>query len=290
MHEVVAALPGGTPQTIVVEQRGVSKPVLIGAGVGLVALVGLGIAAFSGSDRGKAGVDAAQRARTAVAATLPKVECSWLDLAELRNGAPLTARMAGVAGSPPQAQGQIVQALTAAGVPNPAVSFEDVAFIKPEGCSALDAFGQIRRVGGGGISVPSREFERKTGLADSNYPVASRAVVTIKPQQGQDFSLLGIEPSGLVTQIIPNRQEFESLPQVKQVAQGEYQLTLDMDHVGWTGLILLAGDGPFDPELVQTKPEARNADWRTRFLATASERDWKSEMLWFRSVDKNLND
>jgi serine/threonine-protein kinase len=145
-------------------------------------------------------------------------------------------------------------------------------------------------VGGGGISVPSREFERKTGLADSNYPVASRAVVTIKPQQGQDFSLLGIEPSGLVTQIIPNRQEFESLPQVKQVAQGEYQLTLDMDHVGWTGLILLAGDGPFDPELVQTKPEARNADWRTRFLATASERDWKSEMLWFRSVDKNLND
>lgn len=291
MHEVVAALPGGTPaQTIVVEKGGASKPMLIGAGIGLLALIGLGIAVFSGDQGKSGGVDVAQRARTAIATTLPEIECNWLQVGELGGNNPLSVRMTGVAGSPTEARGQIVQALTAAGVPNPNVNFDDVAFIQPEGCSALSAFGQIRRPGGGGISVPEAEFERRSGLPDSNYEKASRALVTVTPQQGQNFSLLGIEPTGKITQIVADRPTFESLPVVEQVRPGEYQLTLDMDHIGWTGLILLAGDGPFDETLLTAEPAERTPEWRNRFLATASERDWKAEMLWFRLVDRNPND
>jgi eukaryotic-like serine/threonine-protein kinase len=289
MHEVVAALPGGTPQTIVVEQKGVSKPVLIGGAIGLVAIIGLGIAAFTGSDAPK--IDPVERARTTLAATLPKVECSWLSVGGIEGGQQVAISMRGVAGSPDQARGQIYQALTAAGVPNPTLNFDDVAFIRPEGCSALSALGQIRRPGGGGISVPQPEFERVSNLENSNFDKASRALVTVKPQGAQNFTLLGIEPAdGKVTQIIPDRQTFESLPVVEQVQPGEYQLTLDMDHIGWTGLILITGDGPFDEALLATDDAKRTLAWRSNFLATASERDWKSEMIWFRSVDKNPND
>ena len=290
MHEVVAALPGGTPtQTVVIEQKGVSKPVMIGGVVGLIAIVGLGIAAFTGNQGPK--IDPVQRARTAIAATLPKVECSWLKTGSIQGGQQVNVAMRGVAGSPDQARGQIVQALTAAGVPNPTVNFDDVAFIRPEGCSALSAFGQIRRPGGEAISVPKPEFERVSGLPDSNYEKAARALVTIKPQQGQNFSLLGIEPEGgKVTQIIADRETFESLPVVNEVRPGEYELKLDMDHIGWTGLILVSGDAPFDETLLATEDAQRTPEWRSNFLATASERDWKSEMIWFRSVDKNPND
>lgn len=294
MHEVVAALPGGGggSQTVIVEQRGMSKPVLVGAAIGLVALVGLGIAAFGGGGQGGTGpaIDMTQQARSAIATTLPKVECSWLNIAELSGGDQVSVRMAGVAGSPTEARGQIVQALTAAGVPNPNVNFDDVAFIQPEGCSALSAYGQIRRPGGGAISVPASEFEKKRNLPNSAYPLASRAEVTLKPQQGQNFALLGIEPRGLITPIFGSRDDFEAYELTKQVAPGNYSFTLDMDHTGWSGLILLAGDGPFEPELMAAPPAERGDEWRNRFLATASERDWKSEMIWFRSVDRNPND
>jgi serine/threonine-protein kinase len=232
-----------------------------------------------------------QRARTTIAATLPKVECSWLDVAEVRGGQQVAIRMTGVAGAPDQARGQIAQALTAAGVPNTNINFDNVAFIRQEGCSALSAFGQIRRPGGGGISVPQPEFERRSGLENSTYDKAARALVTVKAQQGQNFTLLGIEPEGgKVTQIVADRATFEDADVVQQVRPGEYQLQLDMDHIGWTGLILLSGDGPFQEGLLVSDDGKRTTEWRNNFLATASERDWKAEMLWFRLVDKNAND
>jgi eukaryotic-like serine/threonine-protein kinase len=300
MDEVVAALGGGTPAPQIVEvQRGVSKPVLIGAAVGGIALIGL-VAAVIGGDGGNR-VDMTQRARTAIATTLPQVRCSWLDIADLKGGEQLAVRMTGVAGAPTEVQGQIGQALTAAGVPSPAVNFDEVAFIQNEGCSALDAYGRIRKPGGGSISVPQREFEKQRNLPGSPDPVASLAVVTLAPPQGQNFTLLGIEPSGEITQIFPGRGEIDglaeqsrNLPEAERVVElapsGEYRFRLFMDHTGWSGLILVSGDGPFDQALLAPAVAERGDEWRNRFLAAASEREWKSEMIWFKSVDKNPND
>ena len=71
--------------------------------------------------------------------------------------------------------------------------------------------------------------------------------------------------------------------------QGEYTVPFNMDHVGWSGLILLTGDAPFEPAIVEPAVDARGQDWQGNFVATASERDWKAEMLWIRSVDKVPN-
>jgi serine/threonine-protein kinase len=76
---------------------------------------------------------------------------------------------------------------------------------------------------------------------------------------------------------------------IKQTGPGAYQLSIDMDHIGWSGLVLLTGDAPFDKAATQPALTARGPDWQSSFVATASERDWKSEMLWFRSVDQKPN-
>jgi serine/threonine-protein kinase len=268
--------------------------------VGGIALIGLVVAVVGGEGGGNR-VDMTQKARTAIATTLPQVGCSWLDVASLKGGEPLSVRMTGVAGSPTEAQGRITQALTTAGVPNPSVNLDEVAFIQNQGCSALDAYGRIRKPGQPGIAVPQREFEKQRNLPGSEKPLASLATVSLKPPANQDFTLLGIEPSGKIDVILPSRAEMESFVEasqslpaeqrvVEQAAPGEYRFRLFMDHSGWSGLILISGEGPFDQQLVAPPVAERNEEWRNRFLSAASEREWKSEMIWFKSVDKNPND
>jgi serine/threonine-protein kinase len=273
------------------EARGVSKPALFGAIAAGVAILGAG-AFFATRSSGPSPEEEVQLARVAINQAMPSVECSWLDIAGMQAGEPLAIRMTGVAGNPVAARTQISQAVTTAGVTNPAVNVDDVAIIRPQGCSVLQTFGKVRTTGEKHLSVPQREFEMMPQPAGSQYPVASKAQVTLQPPEGKDLSLLGIEPNGTLSELLPSRQALDQAVAdglIEQTGPGEYRVSIDMDHTGWSGLVLLVGDGPFDKAVTQPALDARSEEWQNNFVATASERDWKSEMLWFKSVDKQPN-
>ncbi len=291
MDEVVAMLggPGAVErvETIVEVQRGPSKGVLIGAAVAVLALAGGGI--WYAMNAGPSPEEQVQIARTAVEQALPAVECSWLNVVGVQAGEPLSVRMTGVAGNPTAARNQITEAITGAGIGAANVSVDEVAIIRPEGCSALQTYGKVRSNAGFHMSVPSREFEM---MRQPDGPTVSRALIEFKPPQGKDLSLLGIEPNGELSELLPNRAALDQAVAggiIKQTAPGAYQISIDMDHTGWSGLVLLTGDSPFDKAVTQPALTARGPDWQNGFVAMASERDWKSEMIWFKSVDKKPN-
>ena len=79
------------------------------------------------------------------------------------------------------------------------------------------------------------------------------------------------------------------LGRMEQVLAGQGSTTRVL--YGEAGLLTVATriDPRFDKAVTQPPPEARGDDWQSNFVATASERDWKSEMIWFKSVDKQPN-
>ena len=301
MDEVLKALgePSGVTeiQYVEVDKSPVKKPVLIGGSIAaLAAIAGLGWLAF-GPDR----VDRVALARTTIGQTLPSVECSWLDVGAIQAGDEQTMiRMTGVAGSPANAQSKISQALAKAGLPKATINFDEVAVIRPAGCSALETYSRIRKAGTQHMSVAQREFERVPQPAGAQYPLASQGVITVKAPAEGDFTIFGIEPEGILSPLVSSREEldqyvasFREAPEserlVVSTGPGVYQIKPMMNHTGWSGLVMISGDPPFDPGITQPALDARGEEWESNFVATASERDWKSEMIWFKSVDKIPN-
>ena len=265
---------------------GVSKGVLVGGG--LAAAAAIGAIAWLALDQGPTPEEQVQMARVAISQTLPSVECSWLNVAGIEAGEPVAVRMTGVAGDPTAARSRISQALTQAGV-TPSVNFDDVALIRPQGCSALQTFGKIRQTGGQQLSVSQREFERE---AQPEGPPQALAELTVKVPEDKNFALLGIEPNGNIDTMLPDRAAFDQAVADGLITKdqgGAFKVPFLMDHIGWSGLILLTGDPPFEPAVVEPDVEARGPEWQSNFVATASERDWRAEMLWIRSVDKKPN-
>jgi serine/threonine-protein kinase len=270
--------------------KGSSKGLLIGAVAAGVAILGGG--AWFAMNSGPSPEEQVQLARAAIDQALPAVDCSWLNVAEMEGGEPLAVRLAGVAGDPNAARTRIADAIGKAGVDAASVNVDEVAIIRPDGCSALQTLGKVRAGGELHMSVPSREFEMTRQPAGAQYPVASRALIQLRPPEGKDMALLGIEPNGELSELLPNRAALDAAVKeglIKQKGPGAYEVSIDMDHSGWSGLVLLTGDPPFDKAVTQPPVSARGADWQSNFVATASERDWKSEMIWFKSVDKKPN-
>ena len=283
--------PGG-------EARGVSKPALFGAIAAGVAILGAG-AWFALGSGGPSPEERVQLATSTINQALPSVECSWLSVGSIQPGEQMAVRLTGVAASPTEARNTISKALTAADLPS-TVNVDEVALIQQQGCSALDTYRKIRNLGEQHLSVPSREFERVRQPPGAAYEIASQAVITIKAPAGQDFSIFGIEPKGLLSPLVASREELDALvaqeasvPEQQRVVEkagpDSYRIKPFMDHTGWSGLVMLTGEAPFDPQLTQPAPEARGPEWQNNFVAAASEQNWKSEMIWFRSVDKQPN-
>ena len=93
--------------------------------------------------------------------------------------------------------------------------------------------------------------------------------------------------------LIPSRAAFKTqlaqsrngLP-ITDLGGDRYRLQIDLDHEGWSGLLLVSGKGPFDPAVVAPPLGARGADWRDRLVALAAERGWQADMIWFKSVNE----
>jgi serine/threonine-protein kinase len=117
MDDVVAMLDGAgmgnRPPEVIIEQRGPSRGVLIGARSVCWRWPG---ARLVRDELRPQPEEQVRVARTAVEQALPGVECSWLNVVGVQAGEPLSVRMAGVAGNPTAARNQITQAITQAGI------------------------------------------------------------------------------------------------------------------------------------------------------------------------------
>ncbi|USU10280.1 serine/threonine protein kinase [Sphingomonadaceae bacterium OTU29MARTA1] len=240
--------------------------------------------------------DPVARAGDAIDAALPSVSCTWLRVVSVTPGAagPRVA-LTGVAGNPGEAQTEIVRTLQAQGLTASAIDFAEVSPINRSGCAALDAYRQIRATGPNRLSVTQRRFEMRTQAAGTSYEgklAANAPVVIAIGDPSLDFALVGLEPSGAIDMVIPDRAAFRSallasrggLP-ISDLGSDRYRMVIDLDHEGWSGLLLVTGKGPFDARLIAPPLGQRDAAWRSELVERAAERGWQADMLWFRSVD-----
>ena len=247
------------------------------------------------------GGDPAAAARAAIDSVLPSVSCTWLDISgvEAEAGA-VTVALRGVAGDSGAAQQEIGRALAGAGIGNARLDLGDVAPILPAGCAALDTYRQVRASSGHRLSLPQPRFEMVRQPAGLPYAggLAANAVVDFDAgNAGADFAIIGIEPSGAITALLPSRADFgAALAQsvdgrpIADRGNGRYRLSIDLDHQGWSGIILVTGQGPFVPDLIAPPVGSRGPTWQRQFLDAAALGRWRAEMVWFESVNRDPND
>ncbi|WP_315760676.1 serine/threonine-protein kinase [Sphingomonas sp. Y38-1Y] len=319
MDEVLAALnaleavaPPAPPPTPA--RKSMAVPAGIGAAV-LLAVAGVGWFAMRGGDTpvdpgGKAGApvaaagDPVARARSIVDSTLPSVNCTWLQVVDVGGGAggPLV-KLTGVAGNPAAAQTEIAQGLAQQGIQGASIDFDEVSPITQSGCAALNTYRQIRSPDASRLAVPQRSFEMRMQPNDpsqSGYPGENAANVVVEMNLGdpaRDFVMVGLEPSGVIDGDFFGSGSVADRKQVAGVAaQGsrnvtalpgdKFKLQLEVNHAGWSGILMLSGKGPFDKDLIAPPLGARGPDWTNKFVSTAAERGWQADMVWFRTVDE----
>ena len=236
-------------------------------------------------------------ARNAVNSVLPSVACTWLDIASVEaSGDGVVIAMRGVAGNADEAQQEIAQAVSRAGVEDARLDFGDVAPITQSGCAALDTYRQVRADRDYRLSVAQPRFEMAP-MTSGEYAgrEASTAAINFDFRDSNvDFAILGIEPTGAITPLIVGREDFERRlaasvdgRPIAPAGEGRYRLNIDADHEGWSGIILVTGTGPFPPDLVAPPIGSRGPSWQDDFIRTAAERSWRVEMAWYESVNRD---
>ena len=328
MEDVVAMLGGAAPPPQVTSVRpetsesqpapggggGASKALLVGGvlaaalavGGGAYYLMGGEIPGFGGGG-GKVGPgnivgpvtpgNPIEAARAAVNAVIPSVSCTWLDIGSVNDqGGTVTVAMRGVAGDAQAAQRELTSALEQAGISNARLDFGDVAPITPAGCAALDTYRQVRATSDYRLSSERPRFEMTMQPPGSSYAgeEAANAVIDFDfTDPNIDFAIVGIEPSGVISAIIPDRASFDGAVAqsvggrpISSNGEGRYRLHIDLDHEGWSGIILITGQGPFPPDVIAPPVGARGPSWQQEFLGQAAQRNWRVEMVWFQSVNR----
>jgi len=278
-----------------------------GGGAGVLALVAVvGVLVFGGDTPSEAPIaappevaigsvrapvgDPVVMAKGVMARGLAGVTCTWLDVTQVIAGpGGVTVALAGAAGRPADAQGQLSALLQARGINVADIDFKDVSPIEASECPGLDAFRQIRATGTAHMTVPQRVFEIHN-QTDGEYKGSKAADVVLNFDLGPpstEAALFGIQPNGNITTSAKDRSEFETLEKPNPANPNQYRARLQVSHTGMSGIMLLTGRKPFDPQLIAGPAGSRAGDWSTRFLSRASVQGWKSEMVWFKTVDAN---
>lgn len=301
------AKPAAKPATSAAPAGGGNKALIFGGAGGLALLLAVGgYLAFGGSNAtapssdpavagATAGPATAETVRIAVSGALPTLACTWLDLTNLQqSGGSVSMAFTGVAGRPAEAEAAISRAVTGTGAKIGATDFTDVAPIAGTECDSIDAFRQIRADPQANHLVSTqRKFEmKKMSQGDYAGQIGAQAVIEMTlGSDVQDFALYGLEPSGAISALIANRAAFDTIPKgegspIADLGNGRYRLTVDTNHSGWSGFLLLTGSGGFSDSLLVGNAGARPAGWRQQFEAAAAAGSWKAEMVWVKFVDE----
>lgn len=309
------AIPAAASSGAPAERPRPRTGLIAAAGLAALLLIALGVWAVMGrkSDQPASGAggpvatapgspqDPVAVARQVVDATLPSVGCTWLDIVDIAKGpnGP-QVKLTGVAGNPSAAQSEIARALQQQKIAGADLDFGEVAQITQSGCAALDGYRQIRAPGSHRLTVPQRSFEMRMQGKDAVYANEQAASVVLNIAIGdtaKEFALVGLEPSGLIDAEffgpgtgVAGRAALDAAIAkksglVKAEAGDRYSLQLDVNHVGWSGVLLLTGKGPFDPKVIAPPIGARGPDWTNTFVSDAAAKGWQADMVWFKTVD-----
>jgi serine/threonine-protein kinase len=247
--------------------------------------------------------DPVRAADAAINSIIPSIPCSWLDVSVKGGAGNLNVLLGGVAGDPSEAQAEVASALTRASLPNANIDASAIAPIEPGGCSALDAYRQIRNTEAPQLSTPQPIWHRNTIADNGDYKgqhVAKPLIRFSTDDASTDLAVIGIAPSGLIDRLIDSRSDLEDGVQSSLAAfragdaketnptkrgPNQYELKLDINHEGWSGLVLITGQGPFPADIVRPSLGARNIAWQERFATYAARHGWKADMLWFKVED-----
>ena len=286
---------------------------MIGAGVGALALAAGAFFAFGRGNPQPAvtggiapiSADPVEVARSTVDSTLPSVSCTWLTIGKVaKAGNRIQVVLTGVAGNPSAAQSEISRALASQKIENADIDFEAVSPITQSGCAALDTYRQIRGTDVQRLKTVQSKWEMRMQPADpalTGYPGENAANVPLQINIGDptmDAAIIGIEPSGVIDpEFLGPGSGVMGRAQLKQIAKSNprivtdkgndtYQMRLDVNHTGWSGVLLLTGKGPFDKALIAPDLGTRGPDWRNKFVSRAAENGWHADMVWFRTVDE----
>ena len=218
-----------------------------------------------------------------IEAQLGKTPCAWLRVDPVQDGSNGALGLTGVAGDPAQA-GAAVLAIAKAGKMNiTTVSTDKVARIDPRECPAIDEPRRLRNSPGGRLLVTGEPFILDTALKPKPQALA-RVQITLDPAD-KSMALFGVEPSGVVTWLLPDKASLEALKDadvgLKSTAPGKYEFSVYPDHLGWTGLFVVVGDQPMAASQPQGKVQSSREFASTLRAATAKGK-WDADMVWFR--------
>jgi serine/threonine-protein kinase len=177
------------------------------------------------------------------------------------------------------------------------VDASDLNRVGPQACGPLNTFLKFRQSPSmGAIALPRGDFsfhDRPSGCDPAaGMQAKTMAVITVPP--ASDFTLVGMEPSGRLQQVLADRADFEahikSNPTLFASERGSFlsYLCVDERTGAATPLIievLVQGQGPFNFTPLntdQSDASAVDADWQDRFWANARVNGWKTEIAWFR--------
>ncbi len=293
-----------------------NKVVVFGGGGGalVVVLIVAGVLMFGGKHPPKPVADSAttsgvpavasspaDAARAVLATTVPNLPCSWLDVTDVQadNGG-VDVGLKGVSSDTIGVQAAVNQAMTAKGLTLNALNTDNVAPMgASSACSLISAYAAIRAPGVATLSSPQLKPEmdvRDDVPAELKGQKVARIVVNFAVDpQAQQIAFYGIDPTGETGSLLTLSQaQLANAPYLKTLnislqPGGTYQLQFNQPTAGWSGLMLLSGQGPFPDNVVTPPPAARNDAWAASFKQTAAQKGWHTQMLWIKAVDETPN-
>lgn len=276
-----------------------AKPLPVAGGaVGALLLLGA-IWAFSGGEEKpqEAAIAAStlppqDRAQQALAAALPKLDCTWLDVQQMSvDGDKLTVAFRGVAGNSAAAQKSISDAFAAAKLDVSAISFENVMPAPQSVCTLLDAYRPIKSKTGGDITSDQPQFERAPQPQMDGAVLAVPQIRLSAAVMSGNLVLGGIDPdaaaSGSVIAKSIEEVRNQLGPEMGTLeADGSVTLKLQQPNDGLVGLLVIYGKTAIPADQVLPPLSSRTPQWRDAFLANARREGWQVDMVWFRIVNQ----
>jgi serine/threonine-protein kinase len=235
--------------------------------------------------------DPAGTARGVLANGLARVPCSWLDVESVDggNGSPVSIALKGVAGNSAAMIAQVEAMLKNAGVGEISADYSDIAPVPNSFCGQLEAFGHFRSPGTSRLSVPRMKFEMSRLTGDQVAPQdngRTGAIAVLQFDfQGIDgrAALVGIGEQGEMDLVT---DDVKSVKTLINEGNEHYRLDLPTFNAGWSGMVLIVGNPPFERSLFHHERGTLDPDWAQRFTGVAQAQGWKTDMIWYQAVDE----
>lgn len=209
-----------------------------------------------------------------VRAEADAMPCSWLRVSDQSSVDGVEVfKLAGSSATPPaEISAAVLETARRRRVDVDQVIAADVAPLYPSQCAWIDKLKGFRYTG-----IPRFALSVKP----MGKGMTQAALTLDAADLGAAGAVYGIEPSGAVVRIV-DKADLEKMGMPKN-PDGSYTLNLDIDHVGWNGVVFVESKTPV-PEGVIERTAQTEAEHRA-FETQAKAGGWRFELAWFRVGD-----